>query len=57
LDSRNSAWRGVACDALGAAFRFRVGAAYDTLSCICPPQLDEGRSGSPPKIEGDDEFE
>ena len=41
----------------GAAVRFRIGDAFDALSCICSPRLDEGRSGSPPENEEKDEFE
>jgi hypothetical protein len=38
--------------------RFRIGDAYDALSCICRPWLDDGRSGSPPRESKDeDEFE
>ena len=33
----------------GAAVRFPIGDAYEALSCICPPWLDAGRSGSPPR--------
>ena len=38
------AWRGVACNAEGAAVRFRIGAAYDALSCIWPLRVNEGEA-------------
>ena len=41
----------------GAAVRFRIGDPYDAWSCIFRPPLDEGRSGSPPGIEDEDEIE
>ena len=33
----------------GSRCRFRIGAAYDALSCSCPSRVDAGRSGSPPE--------